>query len=87
MERTILDRVEQTVRSFLDSVGDGEAVPLLVPLRELGLDSLTSIELVLALEDEFDLEVPDDLLGRELFDSLAGLAAVIARLTEARNLS
>jgi acyl carrier protein len=47
-------------------------------LEELGVDSLEGLSIVLALEDEFHIEIPDEYLQRtrsirELADQLLGL--------------
>lgn len=31
-----------------------------VPLEQLGLDSLDQVEIVMAVEDEFSMEIPDE---------------------------
>jgi acyl carrier protein len=35
------------------------------PLREYGADDLDIVELVMALEEEFEIEIPDDEVGRD----------------------
>ena len=37
----------------------GEVVETASFVNDLGLDSLDSVELIMALEDEFDVEIPD----------------------------
>ena len=44
--------------SAADSIID--AITLESSLEELGLDSLDTVELVMALEEEFDVNIPDD---------------------------
>jgi acyl carrier protein len=46
-----------------------------------GLTSLTTVNLMLALEDEFDIEFPDNKLGRKTFESIRSLTEVIEELT------
>jgi len=41
-------------------VEEGELVPQASILDDLGADSLDVVELVMALEEAFDIEVPDD---------------------------
>ncbi|MFD0635645.1 acyl carrier protein [Catenulispora yoronensis] len=52
-------------------------------LADLGLDSMTAIELVLAIEDTFGVPFPEDLLVRETFSTLAELAAIVEAMIEA----
>ena len=40
----------------------------------LGLNSMATIELIVGLEEEFDLEVPDEDLRVELFESVKTMA-------------
>ena len=50
-------------------------------LYEIGLTSLTTVNLLLAIEDHFDIEFPDDLLARRTFRSIDSLVSAISSLT------
>jgi acyl carrier protein len=52
-------------------------------LYEAGLTSLTTVNLMLALEDEFDFEFPDNMLGRKTFESIRSLSEAIEQLVSA----
>jgi len=55
--------VSKRVRDLMASqlgVEEGELVPQASILDDLGADSLDVVELVMALEEAFDIEVPDD---------------------------
>jgi len=41
---------------------------------ELGLNSIATIEIIVGLEEEFGIEVPDEDLQVELFDSVQAMA-------------
>ena len=43
----------------------------------LGLDSIDALELVVGLEQEFGISIPDEDVGREAFASVNALAAYI----------
>jgi acyl carrier protein len=45
-----------------------------------GMTSHASVSLMLALEDSFDLEFPDSMLRRGVFDSVDSIASAIATL-------
>jgi acyl carrier protein len=45
-----------------------------------GMTSHASVNLMLALEDAFDVEFPDRMLTRGVFDSVSAIAAAIAEL-------
>jgi acyl carrier protein len=49
------------------SIGDSD------DLYALGLTSHASVELMLALEDEFDVEFPERMLKRSTFESISSL--------------
>lgn len=49
-------------------------------LYEAGLTSLSTVNLMLALEEHFDVEFLDRMLGRKTFGSIRSLAESIAEL-------
>ncbi len=50
-------------------------------LTELGLDSLTVVELFFDVEDEFEIEIPEE---RATFETLAEAAALVEELLRAK---
>lgn len=50
-------------------------------LYAAGLTSQSSVGLMLALEGEFDVEFPDNLLNRRTFESIAAMRGVVSQLT------
>ncbi len=56
---TIEERVRKVVVEQL-SVTEEQVTPEASFVDDLGADSLDTVELVMALEEEFDLEIPDD---------------------------
>jgi acyl carrier protein len=53
------DRVTQIIVDQL-GVGTSEVVPGASFVDDLGADSLDQVELIMAFEEDFDLEIPDD---------------------------
>jgi acyl carrier protein len=53
-------------------------------LYDAGLSSHASINLMLALENHFDLEFPERLLRRRTFESISAMQSAIEELTGAR---
>lgn len=51
-------------------------------LFDAGLTSLNTVNLMLAIEDEFDIEFDDDSLRRETFQSVDALTAVVSDLLQ-----
>jgi acyl carrier protein len=49
-------------------------------LSDLGLDSITAIELVLHIEDTFGIRFPEELLVQETFATFPALRAVVKSL-------
>lgn len=58
-EEEIYDRVKKIVAEQL-SVDPGDVKPEASFANDLGADSLDTVELVMALEEEFDIEIPDE---------------------------
>ena len=56
---TIEERVKKIVIEQL-GVADDQVTPDASFVDDLGADSLDTVELVMALEEEFDAEIPDD---------------------------
>lgn len=52
-------------------------------LFEAGLDSLAMVNVMLAIEDAFQVELPDAMLSRETFSSIASLRRAVERLQTA----
>jgi acyl carrier protein len=51
-------------------------------LYDAGLTSLITVNLLLAIEDHFDVEFPDELLSRRTFQSIDALAEAVEDLVE-----
>lgn len=45
-----------------------------------GLDSLAIVNVLMRLEEEFDIELPDDMLQRKSFSSIAMIDSVVDRV-------
>jgi len=58
-----------------------EAISPEATLEELGLDSLTVVEFLFDVEDEFGIEVPEE---RATFQTLAEAAALVDELIQAQ---
>jgi len=52
---------KRVIRSIAQTLGLNESdITLASTIEELNMDSLDNVEVVMALEDEFELEIPDD---------------------------
>lgn len=55
----VLDKVKTIIADQL-GVAEDDITPSSKFIEDLGADSLDVVELIMAMEDEFDLEIPDD---------------------------
>lgn len=53
------DKVKKIIAKQL-GVNEEQVVPAASFINDLGADSLDTVELVMALEEEFDIEIPDE---------------------------
>jgi acyl carrier protein len=58
----------------VDTLADGDS------LYEAGMTSHASVNVMLALEDAFDIEFPDEMLKRSVFESVASISEALAKL-------
>jgi acyl carrier protein len=62
-EATVSQAVEEKVKKIIvDQLGveESEVTPEAKFIEDLGADSLDTVELVMALEEEFGIEIPDE---------------------------
>jgi len=62
---------------------DATQLPDDADLHEAGLTSLSTVNVMLALEEHFDVEFLDHMLGRKTFGSIRALGDAIAQLKPA----
>jgi acyl carrier protein len=60
---------------------DFEAISDDASLYDAGLTSFASVQMMLAIEEEFDIEFPEQMLTRRTFSSISSIAAAISELT------
>ena len=76
----------QKIRDILTSHGrlttDVATLKDTSDLYHAGLTSLATVGLMLALEDDFDIEFPDSALSRQTFGSIESISDVIEDLLE-----
>ena len=72
------------IRVLLERLGEFPASPETLrddaDLHAAGLSSYGTVELMVAIEEEFGVEFPDALLTRETFGSIASVAAAVSSL-------
>lgn len=78
--RTIQQRIETIVRTFVNSVPAARVIGPDENLVELGLTSMDMVNLLLAVEAEFDLTVPGTNLNPAHFRSILGIERLVMEL-------
>ncbi|HWE26763.1 MAG TPA: acyl carrier protein [Polyangia bacterium] len=76
----------QKIRKILQDHGrlnrDPYTIDESADLYQAGMTSHASVNVMLALEGEFEIEFPDHLLKRSVFESISAMSATIAELTK-----
>jgi acyl carrier protein len=62
------------------SVAGSAAVSDNADLYDAGLTSMASVNLMLALEEQFEIEFPEDMLQRKTFSSVAAISEAVRAL-------
>ena len=87
MDKTISDaiapRVAAIVSGLLVKRGRPGSVGPTEDLRDAGLNSTDLVNLMLAVESEFDIFVPDDQMKPENFTTIRAINILVAALTAA----
>jgi acyl carrier protein len=72
------------IRAILKEHGrltkDAEALEDTADLYQAGMTSHASVNVMLALEDAFDIEFPDRMLKRSVFESVDAIASALTEL-------
>lgn len=76
---------ETILRPHLVRLDPGVALAPGLELRQLGVDSLALIELLVSIEDTFDIEFPDELLTGDTFRTPATLWSAVQSLRDVRS--
>lgn len=73
---------EKVKEIIVDSLScDEDAVTLEANLKEdLDADSLDAVELIMAVEEEFDIEIPDEKLALNEMNTIAKIMDVISSI-------
>lgn len=78
--------MKQTIRTLLAKHGNFpvaiETVADGADLYDAGLSSFASVQVMLAIEEEFDIEFPEHLLNRKSFSSIDAIAAALSEIVE-----
>ena len=79
--------IDARIRAVLARHGrlaqDAAALPETADLYQAGLSSHASVNVMLALESDFDVEFPDQMLTRSVFSSIAAIRGALSQLMPA----
>ena len=85
MSATETEVIQDKIRRILAEHGrlsaDANSLAANADLYKAGMTSHASVNVMLALEGEFDVEFPDYMLKRNVFDCIASIETAIAELT------
>ncbi len=76
----VRERLLTLVAQILGKPGEAHSIPLDARLSELGMSSIKMVNLMLAVEGEFDLSIPQNDITPENFRSVQSIEALLARL-------
>jgi acyl carrier protein len=75
------DKIRQILREHGRLSVDADSLTDEADLYAAGLTSHASVNVMLAIEGEFDIEFPDRMLKRSVFESIAAMNAAVLELT------
>ena len=76
-------RIAEIVAAMLARRGSTVAATPSQNLREAGLTSLDMVNLMLAIEAEFDIEIPQSAMTPANFDTIAAIEILVANTAQA----
>ena len=74
------EEIRQIIKDHARLPGDIAGLSDDADLYRAGMTSHASVNVMLALEDRFDVEFPDRMLKRSVFESIASIAAALQEL-------
>jgi acyl carrier protein len=78
-----IERITPIAQSLLKRRGLGKPLDADEPLRAAGLTSLDVVNLILAVEGEFDIFIPEDRITPDSLFSVTAIAALVTPLLAA----
>jgi acyl carrier protein len=77
-------RIQQIVKENAGLGANYESIDYSTDLYRAGMTSYASVVLMIALENEFDLEFPDGMLSRSVFESIDTIANAIESVQQVK---
>jgi acyl carrier protein len=82
MSVTITAEIREVLREHARLPVDVDTLDQQDDLFQAGMSSHASVNVMLALEDRFDIEFPDAMLKRSAFESIAAIQSAVTQLRE-----
>jgi acyl carrier protein len=82
-ELTISERLLRIVRQILEPPFASRPLPIDARLADLGISSIKMVNLMLGVEAEFDITIPQAQINPENFASLASVESLLSRMLSA----
>ena len=79
---TATDKIRDVIRSYARLPVEVKSLADEDDLYQAGMTSQASVDVMLGLEDAFDVEFPDRMLTRSVFESITSIRAALAELEE-----
>jgi acyl carrier protein len=76
----LAEEIRRVLRDHARLPVDVDSLDDQTDLFRAGMSSHASVNVMLALEDAFDIEFPDSMLKRSVFESVAGIDAALQEL-------
>ncbi|GAA1329915.1 phosphopantetheine-binding protein [Saccharothrix algeriensis] len=76
------EEFDELLRAYLPLLRDDAPLAQGTPLADLGLDSLSTVGLLVDVEDAFGVQFPDDALVPDTFATASSLWSAVARQRE-----
>lgn len=79
-DRDVASRIRAVIAAHGRLSVDIAGLSVTDDLYAAGMTSLASVNVMLALEGEFDMEFPDQMLNRSMFSSVAAIEAAVRKI-------
>lgn len=77
----ILNKVQKVIADYAELDTDVKSLAIDEDLFASGMSSRASVSVMLGLESEFDIEFPDAMLRRDVFESILSISTAIESIT------
>lgn len=80
VDSTIINKVQEVIAQYAELGDKISTLGLDDDLFSLGMSSRASVGVMLGLESEFDIEFPDAMLRRDVFETVRSISIAVSSL-------